>query len=114
MKNSFLTTVIRTSCLLVALSLSLCTFGQSIRKFSTDGTTAPALEPGAPAGSFALSGFDNVNLFNGNMNFSLPILKVGGRGSASYSMGLKIEKKWRIEIQIAIEEVHIVKAAQRK
>ena len=97
MKNSFLTTVIRTSCLLVALSLSLCTFGQSIRKFSTDGTTAPALEPGAPAGSFALSGFDNVNLFNGNMNFSMPILKVGGRGSASYSMGLKIEKKWRIE-----------------
>ena len=62
MNNSFLNTAIRTSCLLIALLLSPGAFGQSIRKFSTDGTTAPALEPGAPAGSFALSGFDNVNL----------------------------------------------------
>ena len=70
---------------------------QNIDKFSTDGTTAPALEPGTAAGSYALSGFDNVNLFNGNMNFAMPLLKMGGRGAAGFSLALKIEKKFRVE-----------------
>ena len=48
----------------------------------TDGTTPLGLSPGAPAGSYALSDFDNVNLFNGNLNFALPLVKVGGRGGA--------------------------------
>lgn len=90
----------RTSFILVALFtfiVSVPAHGQNIRKFSTDGTTTPVIEPGAPTGSFALSGFDNVNLFNGNLNFSLPLLKIGGRGSAGFSLGLKIEKKWRVE-----------------
>jgi hypothetical protein len=29
---------------------------------ATDGSTPLGLQPGAPAGSYALSGFDNVNL----------------------------------------------------
>jgi hypothetical protein len=77
---------------LILFTSSLPVSGQNIRRFSTDGTTAPALEPGAAAGSYALSGFDNVSLFNGNLNFAMPLLKMGGRGSASYSLGLKIEK----------------------
>lgn len=32
---------------------------------------------GSPAGSYALSEFDNVNLFNGALNFNLPLLKIG-------------------------------------
>lgn len=90
----------RTSFILVAVFtfiISVPAHGQNIRKFSTDGTTTPVIEPGAPAGSFALSGFDNVNLFNGNLNFSLPLLKIGGRGGAGFTLGLKIEKKWRVE-----------------
>lgn len=83
--------------LLTSLLGSLSVQGQNVRKFSTDGTTAPAIEPGAPGGSYALSGFDNVNLFNGNLNFALPLLKMGGRGAASFSLALKIEKKWRVE-----------------
>jgi RHS repeat-associated protein len=61
------------------------------------GTTAPGLSPGSPAGSFALSGFENVNLYNGNLNVRLPLLRVGGRGTASYDMTITpMEAKWVI------------------
>jgi hypothetical protein len=49
---------------------------------STDGQTPLGLAPGAPEGSYALSGFDQVNLFNGNLNFGLPLMHLGGRGTA--------------------------------
>ena len=60
-----------------ALAVSIC--GQT----AIDGSTPPGQSPGAPAGSFALSGFDNVNLFNGNLNFSLPVMRIGGRGAVA-------------------------------
>jgi RHS repeat-associated protein len=80
----------------VALFAALATFA-SAQTSSTDGSTPLGIAPGAPAGSFALSDFDNVNLFNGNLNFHLPLLRVGGRGSAGYTMTLKIDSKnWRV------------------
>lgn len=57
---------------------------------ATDGTTPSGVAPGAPAGSYALSGFENVNLFNGNLNFSLPLLKIGGRGNAQVPVTLTL------------------------
>ncbi|MGB8508090.1 MAG: RHS repeat domain-containing protein, partial [Pyrinomonadaceae bacterium] len=62
---------------------------------ATDGSTPKGMEPGAPAGSYQLSGFDNVNFFNGNLNFNLPLLGIGGRGTAHGGVSLKIEQKWR-------------------
>ncbi|HEY3104509.1 MAG TPA: hypothetical protein VGJ69_13030, partial [Pyrinomonadaceae bacterium] len=50
---------------------------------ATNGSTPAGLTPGAPAGSYGLSGFDNINLYNGNMNFRLPLISIGGRGAAS-------------------------------
>ena len=64
---------------------------------STDGTTPLGLSPGAPAGSYTLSDFENVNLFNGTLNFSLPLVKVGGRGSAGYSLMLRVDHKWLVQ-----------------
>src|SRR6266498_4485560 len=61
----------------------------------TDGSTPLGIAPGAPAGSFALSDFENVNLYNGNLNFQLPLLRVGGRGGAGYTMTLKLDSKDR-------------------
>jgi RHS repeat-associated protein len=63
---------------------------------ATDGATPLALAPGTPAGSYPLSGFDNVNLYNGGLNFQLPLLGIAGRGSAGYKMTLPIEQKWRV------------------
>jgi hypothetical protein len=62
----------------------------------TDAATPSALTPGAPAGSYALSGFENVNQFNGNLNFALPLVHVGGRGGAEFTIMLNIEQHWRI------------------
>ena len=62
----------------------------------TDGSTPSALRAGAPAGSYALSGFENVNLYNGNLNFALPLVHIGGRGEAKHTVMLTIEQHWRI------------------
>ena len=63
----------------------------------TDGRTPSALQPGSPAGSYPLSGFDNINLYNGNLNFRLPLLQIGGRGSAQMKMMLALNLKgWHI------------------
>jgi len=62
---------------------------------SSGGITPMGMKPGAPAGSYALSGLDTVNHFNGLMNFRLPLLSVGGRGSAGYTMTLAIQQPGR-------------------
>jgi RHS repeat-associated protein len=63
---------------------------------ASDGSTPLALSAGAPAGSYALSDFDNVNLFNGNLNFHLPLVHVGGRGGARHTLTLPIEQHWTV------------------
>ncbi|HSE16491.1 MAG TPA: RHS repeat-associated core domain-containing protein [Pyrinomonadaceae bacterium] len=69
-----------------------------VRADSTDGKTPLALQPGTPAGSYALSELDHINPFNGSLNFRLPLLNIGGRGTAGYMMTLPIEQKWRIHV----------------
>src|ERR1043166_2868297 len=61
---------------------------------STDGATPLALQPGAPSGSYPLSDFDNVNLFNGSLNFSLRLVRIGGRGNTGYPIVLRLDQKW--------------------
>ncbi len=63
-----------------------------------DGFTPKALEPGTPAGSFLLSGFESVNLFNGKLNAALPLLDVGGRGDLSHTIQLRFEQPWKVEV----------------
>src|SRR5215813_6748206 len=64
---------------------------------ATAGWTPLALQPGAPAGSYALGDFDNINLFNGHLNFRLPLMQIGGRGRAGYTMMLPIEQNWIVQ-----------------
>lgn len=72
---------------LLWLSLVLAFTAAAARaQTSTSGMTPAGLAPGSPAGSYALSGFEDVNLFNGNLNFNLPLLRIGGRGSALHTM----------------------------
>lgn len=51
-----------------------------------DLSTPAGLRPGAPAGFFAPSNVENVNPLNGNVNLSLPLLRIGGRGAVGYTM----------------------------
>src|SRR4030095_12705288 len=74
-------------------------YGQSAPPANTKvtaGWTPLAQQPGSPAGSYPLSGFDTVNLFNGHLNFRLPLMQIGGRGRAGYTMTLPIEQKWQV------------------
>ena len=82
---------------LLFILLVLLSFEVSAQTSNTDGATPAGLSPGAPAGSYSLTGFENVNLYNGNLNVSLPLLSIGGRGSAGYTITLLIEQKWRVE-----------------
>lgn len=64
----------------------------------TQGFTPSGLKPGAPAGSYGLSGFDNINLYNGNLNFRLPLLGIGGRGGAKMQMMIAIDSvRWTVD-----------------
>jgi hypothetical protein len=58
--------------LLSTLLLTLTAQAQTTTSTVTDGRTPSGMQAGAPAGSYALSEFDNVNLYNGNLNFRLP------------------------------------------
>lgn len=86
------------NCSLAGLLLLLLS-GMAVAQSTTavDGYTPLGLSPGAPAGSYGLSGFENVNLFNGNLNFALPLLNVGGRGGAGHQIMRPIERKWIVE-----------------
>lgn len=68
---------------------------------STDGATPLGLAPGAPAGSYPLSDFEDVNLFNGTLNVALPLVKIGGRGEAGYPLTLRVDHKWLVQKESA-------------
>ena len=59
--------------------------------------TPAAMAAGAPDGVGFLSPNEAVNLFSGNLSFTVPLYKVSGRGNAGYSMVLPIGTKWNIE-----------------
>ena len=78
----------------VVVMMTVLAGGELYAQESITGTTPSGLTPGKPSGSYSLSGFDNINLYNGGLNFHLPIVSVGGRGGAAASVGLTIEQKW--------------------
>ena len=80
--------------LLFAISLLLIVL--SVNVIAQNVEPKLGIEPGAPAGSYPLSGFDNLNFYNGNLNFSLPFLQISGRGGAQTSLTLPIEQHWRV------------------
>jgi len=74
-------------------------YGAAHAQGGAAGTTPPYMSPGLPSGTYPLSGFEDVNLFNGNLNFHLPLMQIGGRGGAHVPMMLKIEARWRVEME---------------
>jgi hypothetical protein len=63
------------------------------------------LTPGAPAGTYALSGFENINYYTGHLNVSLPLLELGGRGDVRFRMMAAIDApKWTIETATRVQD----------
>ncbi|HET8781231.1 MAG TPA: hypothetical protein VFM63_02345, partial [Pyrinomonadaceae bacterium] len=82
--------------ILAIILITVCASLNVNAQGSTDGTTPIGLTPGSPSGTYPLSDFDVVNLFNGTLNFRLPIYQVAGRGGAAYPITVRIEKKWTV------------------
>src|SRR5947209_17775718 len=79
---------------IATISLSVLLFGvvaSAQNSNPTDGSTPAGLKPGAPSGSYGLSRFDNVNLYNGNLNFRLLLLGIGGRVGDCHNMLLPFD-----------------------
>jgi hypothetical protein len=68
----------------LVLALSVVTSAQNSSS-TTDGMTPLGMAPGAPAGSYPLSGFESVNPFNGALNFRLPLLQVAAEEALTHS-----------------------------
>jgi len=64
---------------------------------ATEGFTPAGFARGGAAGSFPLSGFDRINLPNGKLRLSIPVITIGGRGSASVTLYVNIEKHWGVQ-----------------
>lgn len=65
--------------------------GQAQQFSSVSYGTPAALANGAPVGSAALSRQESINIYNGNVNYSLPLLTIGGRSEASYTMTYAVD-----------------------
>lgn len=93
---------------LLLCALSVCLSGGATAQDSSnnplDGFTPAGLQPGSPAGSFRLGGMDTVNPYNGHLNFSLPLLQVGGRTSAGYTIQQLIASKWTVTYSVTHDD----------
>ena len=91
-------------CASVLFLLLTLTAANSQTTSPTDGSTPLGLSPGSPSGSHALSGFESVNLYNGNLNIHLPLISIGGRGGAATSSVLAIDSKgWTVRHQETVD-----------
>lgn len=75
----------------IVITILLFSFLQTVIYADPPSSTT---QGGRPAGSYNLDGFDNINLFNGNLNFKLPLLKVGGRGDVNFTIPFIVEQRW--------------------
>lgn len=73
----------------------------TVTSSASDERTPTALEAGThPLGSFGGSDFDSVNLFNGNLAMTIPLVSLGGRNGAGVGLSLSYNAKtWRVERQ---------------
>src|ERR1043166_925492 len=101
MKNKVLSTVLQQSFRAAFLGsllflLPLVASAQS----ATDGQTPLGLKPGSPTGSYPLSDFETVSLFNGSLNFQMPLLSIGGRGGTTFPLTIHLDQKWTISKEV--------------
>jgi hypothetical protein len=85
----------------IFLVIAICSacLSQLSAQSVADPTTLPAMKPGTPAGSYALSGFDTIDLYSGKINWAIPLRTIGARGKSGYQMVLPIQQSWVTELQ---------------
>jgi len=82
---------------LVALALTLALRATILSAQTESGITPVGIAHGSPEGSYPLSDIDTINMFSGGLSVHVPLIKVGGRGTAGVSANLIIERHWGLE-----------------
>ena len=70
----------------------------AVPALAQEGTTPLGLAPGSPAGTYALSDLDQINLFGGGLSLRLPLVAVAGRGEAAAQSFLVVETHWGLAV----------------
>lgn len=84
---------------LIIIPLLLLLVGHLNAQFGVNDRQTPlGLAPGTPAGSYSLTGLEDINVYNGHLNIKIPLLQIAGRGGARYTMTKVISKpSWVVE-----------------
>jgi hypothetical protein len=65
--------VLKSQIMTAALSFLFAMVPRVAGQNATDGTTPPAIAPGTPPGSYALSNLETIDYYNGKLNFVIPL-----------------------------------------
>lgn len=101
MRRNLLPALKKSSTLVILITLYLLVLADisiAQTETGTTGLSRVGTNSGKPTGSYQLNDFENINYLNGNLNFSLPLVNIGGRGEAGYTIPLNIEQKWSLRI----------------
>jgi RHS repeat-associated protein len=80
--------------LLLSIFIIACTGRQTFAQSSFDkGTPAESKGGTGSASTYAMDKIETVNLANGNLSISIPLVTIGGRGSAAYTLVLSYNSK---------------------
>ena len=85
-------------CLSIAVASSSIVLGQVSPSAGYGGIGDPAGAPGSPQSSYALGSIDHVNYYNGSVNFTLPLLTIGGRGTVSRNIVTPVQRQWEADL----------------
>jgi RHS repeat-associated protein len=80
--------------LLLSIFIIACTGRQTFAQSSFDkGTPAESKGGTGSASTYAMDKIETVNLANGNLSINIPLVTIGGRGSAAYTLALSYNSK---------------------
>ncbi len=66
-----------------------------------DGVTPASVAAGSPLGSYSIGDFEDINLFNGTVNFKFPLAKLSGRGNTGYASSyIRQNNSWSVYQQV--------------
>ncbi len=81
------------TCALVLFVIAIISHNARAQNSYDTGTPAASKAGQSGASTYAMDKLETVNLANGNMSVHIPLVTVGGRGSASYTLALSYNSK---------------------
>lgn len=69
--------------IVLLLALPATARSQDVKTQLNQGLTPLAIASGTPSGSYRLNDFESLNVYNGKVNVTIPLLDIGGAGFIS-------------------------------